>query len=275
MGLDPSQQLPESEASTEQGLLHPEATIPGHSHTFNDLDVPGVAQELLVSGELQGQVAGTVDKQARQDRGPVTESPGPVPHEDAQESRAKKVVTRINFEDWAKTMGREEPEANAVPAPEPPITVEPRAETASPGDQPTTVMAESSQAATARSARKILKPHIVVRPAREVHRAPSAPCPNSQAVTITFRARGDDGGWKTVHELQVNPSDPSEVERVARKDARNRNATFYDKNLRKLTPAQCFEAAIEDETNTIFMEFDGELVMDEETMASIARDIEL
>jgi hypothetical protein len=65
------------------------------------------------------------------------------------------------------------------------------------------------------------------------------------------------------------------VERVARKDARNRNATFYDKNLRKLTPAQCFEAAIEDETNTIYMKFDGELVMDEETMTSIVRDIEL
>jgi hypothetical protein len=275
MGLAPSQQLPESKANTEQGLLHPEATIPGHLHTFNDLDVPGVAQELLVSRELQGQVAGTVDKQARQDRGPVTKSPGPIPHEDAQESRAKKVVTQINFEDWAKTMGREEHEANSVPAPEPPITIEPRAETASPGDQPTTVMAELSQATTARSARKILKPHIIVQPAWEVHRAPSAPCPNSQAVTITFRAWGDDGGWKTVHKLQVNPSDPSEVEWVARKDARNQNATFYDKNLRKLTPAQCFEAAIEDKTNTIFMKFKGELVMDEETMASIAQDIEL
>jgi hypothetical protein len=275
MGLGPSQQPPESEASTEHGLLHPEATIPGHSYPSNDLDVPGVAQELLVSGELQGQVAGTVDKQARQNRGPVTESPGPVPHEDAQESRAEKVVTRINFEDWAKTMVPEEHEASSVPARELPITTEPRAETASPGDQPTTVMTESSQAATARSARRILKPHIVVRPAREVRRAPSAPNPNSQAVTITFRARGDDGEWKTVHELQVNPSDPSEVERVARKDARNRNATFYDKNLRKLTPAQCFEAAIEDETNTIYMKFDGELVMDEETMTSIVRDIEL
>lgn len=50
---------------------------------------------------------------------------------------------------------------------------------------------------------------------------------------------------------------------------------FYDKDLRKLTLAQCFEAAIKDETNTIFMEFDGELVVDEKTMASIARDIEL
>jgi hypothetical protein len=94
-------------------------------------------------------------------------------------------------------------------------------------------------------------------------------------VTIIFQAQGDDGGWKTVHELQVNPSDPSEVERVARKDARNQNATFYDKNLRKLTPAQCFQAVIEDETNTIFMKFDGELAMDEEIMASIAWDIEL
>lgn len=348
MELAPSQQPPETEASTAQGLLHPEATIPGHSHTSNDLDVPAVAQEQLASGELQGQVAGTVDNparrplgmkisnlseaktakpstedaaqspiantisdeaapevrltmrsdeqrmsetwekrqrrfsrpmgikkteekaraqdhqnrntQARLNRGPVTESSGPVPHQD----------------EWAAIPnGQEEHKASSMPAPEPPTTTELRAETASPGDQPTTVMAESSQAAPARSARKILKPRIVVRPGREVRRVPSEPNPNSQAVTIIFRARGNDGVWKTVRELQVNPSDPSEVERLARKDARNRNATFYDKNLRKLTPAQCFEAAIEDETNTIFMKFDGELVMDEETMVSIARDIEL
>lgn len=416
IGLPPSQQPLETEASTEHGLLHPEAAIPGHSHTANDLDVPAVAQEQLAAGELQGQVAGTVDNPARrplgvktsnlsgaktaketrsreqrrklsrplgikaakrhgkqvkgsvdraspsgehrlnlsavtrpklpssaedaaqtpmansipdqgspevhlttrtdvqrtsdtwekrqrrlsqpmgikktrdkvraqdrqnrnrqgqQNRDPVTESSRAIPHQDGPKSRAEKVVTRINFEDWAKTMVQEEHEASSRPAPEPPTTTEPRAKTASPGNQPTTVVAESSQAATARSARKLLKPRIVVRPAREVRRVPSEPTPNSQAVTIIFRAQGDDGGWKTVHELQVNPSDPSEVERVARKDARNRNATFYDKNLRKLTPAQCFEAAIEDETNTIFMKFDGELVMDEETMASIARDIEL
>ncbi|RLL96047.1 hypothetical protein CFD26_101323 [Aspergillus turcosus] len=76
---------------------------------------------------------------------------------------------------------------------------------------------------------------------------------------------GDDGTWKTVHELQVNPSDPSKVEQLARKDARNQNAIFYNKNLRKLTPAQCFKATIEDETNVenkIFMKFNGELVKD-------------
>lgn len=413
MELAPSQQPPETEASTGHGLLHPEATIPGHSQTSNDLHVPTVAQEQLASGELQGQVAGTVDYPARrplkmetynlsgvktgkeagprehrrrvsrplgiraakrhgkqmkrgigraslsgkhrlslstvthhelppstedaaqnpmantisdqgpsevhqpprtheqhisetldkrkrrisrpmgikktrekaraqdrknrnpqarlnQNRVPVTEPSDPVPHQDGQESRAEKVVTRINFEDWAKNMVQVEHEASSMPTSEPPTTTESRAETASPDDRPTNVMAESSQAATARSARKLLKPLP-----QEVRTAPSEPNPISQTVTITFRAQGDDGRWKTVHALQVNPSDPSDVERIARKDARNRNATFYDKNLRKLTPAQCFEAAIEDETNTIFMKFDGELVMDEETMTSIVRDIEL
>ncbi|GFF28545.1 hypothetical protein IFM61606_10180 [Aspergillus udagawae] len=132
--LAPSQQPPESEASTEHGLLHPEATISGHSHTSNDLDVPAVAREQLTSRELQG---------------PVAESSGPVPHQDAQESRAEKVVTWINFEDWAKTMVQEEQEASLMLALEPLITTELRPETASPDDQPTTMMAELSQAAMA------------------------------------------------------------------------------------------------------------------------------
>jgi hypothetical protein len=73
----------------------------------------------------------------------------------------------------------------------------------------------------------------------------------------------------------VDHSDPSVVERVARKDARNRQATFYDRNLRRLTPAQCFEAAIEGGSNTIFMQLHGELTIDEETIESISRDLEL
>ncbi|PKX96280.1 uncharacterized protein P174DRAFT_427845 [Aspergillus novofumigatus IBT 16806] len=81
---------------------------------------------------------------------------------DLDESRAKKVVTWINFEDWAKTMIQEEHKASLMPVPEPPITTELRAETASLDGQPITVMAESSQATTAQSARKILKPRIVV-----------------------------------------------------------------------------------------------------------------
>jgi hypothetical protein len=65
------------------------------------------------------------------------------------------------------------------------------------------------------------------------------------------------------------------VERVAQKDVRNQNTTFYDKNLHKLTPAQCFQAIIKDETNIIFMKFNGELMMDKEIIVSIAWDIEL
>lgn len=117
-------------------------------------------------------------------------------------------------------------------------------------------------------------PRIVERPAQDVQ--PSRAAVNSQPVMIVFRARENNGHWKTAHEVVVvDWSDPSEVERVARKEARNRQATFYDKNLRKLTPAQCFEAAIADETNTIFMQSGGELMIDEDTMRSIARELEL
>ncbi|KAL3468785.1 hypothetical protein BJX99DRAFT_242691 [Aspergillus californicus] len=39
-------------------------------------------------------------------------------------------------------------------------------------------------------------------------------------------------------------------------------------------PCRCFEAVIEDNTNTIVMHFGGELVMDEDTIRLIARDLE-
>ncbi|KAJ6071034.1 hypothetical protein N7499_009048 [Penicillium canescens] len=61
--------------------------------------------------------------------------------------------------------------------------------------------------------------------------------------------------------MVVDPSDPSPVERMARKNARERNATFYDQNLCTITPAQCFDSAIEDSTNTIFVAFGNELVI--------------
>ncbi|KAF5859848.1 hypothetical protein ETB97_002400 [Aspergillus alliaceus] len=107
---------------------------------------------------------------------------------------------------------------------------------------------------------------------RSYHKHTPRPEANTPPVTIVFRARGENGNWKTVHEL--HHSNSSEVERVARKDARNRQATFYDKDLRRLTPAQCFEAAIEDGSNTIIMQLHGELTIDEETMESTSRDLE-
>jgi hypothetical protein len=137
------------------------------------------------------------------------------------------------------------------------------------------VAAQASQGSTTRGTRKILKPRRVEKPPQIIRTVPPAGKLPTDQVTIIFRAPGEDGKWQTAYELQVAWSDPSEVERVARKDARNRKATFYNKDLRKLTPAQCFEAAIEDGTNTIFMQVGGELSMDEETIRSIARDLEL
>ncbi|KAJ5766653.1 uncharacterized protein N7511_004269 [Penicillium nucicola] len=95
------------------------------------------------------------------------------------------------------------------------------------------------------------------------------------SVTITFRARDEHGDWnRLVRQMVVDPSDPSPVGRMASKNARERQATFYDQNLRQVPPGQCFDAAIEDGTNTIFMTFGDDLVVSEETVNSIARVLE-
>jgi hypothetical protein len=91
-------------------------------------------------------------------------------------------------------------------------------------------------------------------------------------VRITFRARDAKGEWNhVVHQMVVDPSDPSPVARMAAKNARERQATFYDQNLRTVAPAQCFDAAIEDRTNTVFMTFGDDLVINEDTMDSVSR----
>ncbi|UDD63780.1 hypothetical protein AFCA_011040 [Aspergillus flavus] len=118
---------------------------------------------------------------------------------------------------------------------------------------PTATSAPTSSVSERRNSKK-LTPRIVARRAQDLrpHQAEA-----TQPVTIVFRVRENDGRWKTAHEVVVDRSDPSQAERVARKEARNRQATFYDKNLRLLTPGQCFKAAIEDDANTIFMHFGG------------------
>jgi hypothetical protein len=79
-------------------------------------------------------------------------------------------------------------------------------------------------------------------------------------VTIMFRARDEHGQWnRLVHKMAVDPSDPSPVERMAAKQARAHKATYYDQNLRQVPPGQCFDAAIQDGTNTIFMTFGDDL----------------
>ncbi|OJD27986.1 hypothetical protein ACJ73_00619 [Blastomyces percursus] len=96
----------------------------------------------------------------------------------------------------------------------------------------------------------------------------------ARTVTIIFKAR-EKGKWVDTYKMTINPSEPSDrsmVERMAKKDARNRQATFYDKDLKLITPAQCLDTAIEDGTNTVFMAFGGVLNVDEEMVASVSQD---
>lgn len=118
-----------------------------------------------------------------------------------------------------------------------------------------------------------LRPHVPVgKPAKASAVQRRTPGTASERVTIIFKTRSGSGEWDTVvHELVVDQSDPSPVERIAKKDARNRKAIFYDKSLRTIPPTQCFDAAIEDGTNTIFIAFGDELAVDEEAVASVSR----
>ncbi|KAL4931347.1 uncharacterized protein BDV17DRAFT_288896 [Aspergillus undulatus] len=106
-----------------------------------------------------------------------------------------------------------------------------------PEDPAPTVTSATTSSASERRNRRKLTPRIVARRAQDVR--PRRAEANLQPVTIVFRVRESDGRWKTAHEVVVDRLDPSQGERVAR----NLQATFYDKNLRVLAPAQCFEAA--------------------------------
>ncbi|CEJ62537.1 hypothetical protein PMG11_11034 [Penicillium brasilianum] len=97
----------------------------------------------------------------------------------------------------------------------------------------------------------------------------------SSKVTIMFRARDERGEWnRLVHKMAVDPADPSPVERMAAKQAKAQKATYYDQNLRQVPPGQCFDAAIEDGTNTVFMTFGDDLTVSEATMDAITRAIQ-
>ncbi|KAA8646125.1 uncharacterized protein ATNIH1004_007551 [Aspergillus tanneri] len=177
--------------------------------------------------------------------------------------RARRVVTQIDFAAWADSATESKQIEAAGPEPsQDPSSIEPKQREVDLHPISSRTPAGTNSMAQ-RQNQKILTPHIVARPARTnvtqelPRKAPVAP------VTIAFKARGKDGEWRKIHELVVDPSDPTAVERLVRKDERNRGATFYNKNLRMITPAQCYDAAIEDGANTIFVDFEGDLVINE------------
>jgi hypothetical protein len=70
-------------------------------------------------------------------------------------------------------------------------------------------------------------------------------------VSIEFQKRNGDG-WKVVQTVQVDPSDPSQIERIARKSPRKSPAMYvFDTDMHMLTPQTCFEHVTANGTNTI------------------------
>ena len=88
-------------------------------------------------------------------------------------------------------------------------------------------------------------------------------------IRITFYVR-ERGAWRTSHTLDVDPSNPSEVERVAVKYMRKR-IRLFDTELNILTPQDCFEAAIIDGRNTILLIPETEIEIGPELEASVAK----
>jgi hypothetical protein len=68
----------------------------------------------------------------------------------------------------------------------------------------------------------------------------------------------------------VDPSDPSEIERLAVKYMR-KHIRLFDIKLNILTPADCFESATADGSNTIFLIPEAEINISEELENSISK----
>ena len=68
----------------------------------------------------------------------------------------------------------------------------------------------------------------------------------------------ENGEWKRAHEVIVDPLEPSEVERVARKYLR-KNIAIFDTKEKALNARTCFERVTSDGTNTIYLKPDWEI----------------
>jgi hypothetical protein len=106
--------------------------------------------------------------------------------------------------------------------------------------------------------------------------APPQPAPALVEVSFWSFERGE---WKQSDRLRVDPTDPSPVERVARKYSW-KNYSLYDRNLQSVSPAQCYRAATVDGNNAIFLipeheeqrlAAEGRLVKDRQLLSLVSR----
>ena len=85
-------------------------------------------------------------------------------------------------------------------------------------------------------------------------------------IRITYKVRERDV-WRIAHVLDVDPSDPSEVERVAVKYMR-KHIRLFDTELNILTSRDCFEGATISGKTTILPIPEKEIDISEELEAS-------
>lgn len=104
------------------------------------------------------------------------------------------------------------------------------------------------------------------------------PPPPAGTVEISFWAFEREE-WRLSNRVRVDPSDPSPVERIARKYSW-KDYSLYDKNLQSLSPAQCYRAATVDGNNAIFVISEheeqelvaqGRLIKDKQLLSLVSR----
>jgi hypothetical protein len=89
----------------------------------------------------------------------------------------------------------------------------------------------------------------------------------SQDMVILHFKLVENGIWRDVQTLYVDPMDPSEVARVAKKNMRKGLRTM-DTNMQLLAPDDCFEAVTVDGTNTVLLIPQVDLDIDDRLLAS-------
>jgi hypothetical protein len=97
-------------------------------------------------------------------------------------------------------------------------------------------------------------------------------------VDITFWSYEREN-WRLSDFPEVDPLDPSPVERVAKKYTR-KGYSLYDKNMQSLNPAQCYRSATINGNNAIFvisvheeerLAADGRFINDKKILSLVSR----
>jgi hypothetical protein len=95
--------------------------------------------------------------------------------------------------------------------------------------------------------------------------------PVASTVRIEFKIHERDN-WRTVSSVLVDVSDPSEVERVAKKYMR-KGIRPFDSSLNLLVPRTCFKAATADGSNTILLVPEDRIKVNNQLMGSTSNEI--